>query len=77
MSATDVYNAVLRGRGTRLNPIRISHEEYAEIREWLKPLELKLAGLPEDEQEAFIEEWRKEAVRRWPWWFPNVHVYIS
>lgn len=77
MSAADVYRGVRSGRGTRLDPILISHEEYQAIREWVGPLESKLITLPESEQDAFIQECRKEALRRWPWWFPNVHVYIS
>lgn len=68
---------IRRQLGTAYDPILISHEEYEEIRQWLKPLDLKLVALPEDEQEEFIKECRKEAVRRWPWWFPNVHVHIS
>lgn len=72
-----VYDAKIWARGTRSDPIPITHEEYAEIRGWVLPLDAKLESLPKEKQEDFIKECRREAAKRWPWWFPNVHVYIS
>ncbi len=67
---------ILHGRGTKFDPIVISHAEYKAIRDWVGPLEAKLKSIPKEEGAEFIEECRVEARKRWPWWFPGVHVEI-
>ena len=69
--------AKILARGTPLDPIRLTHEEYAEIIAWRSSKDSKLESLPEEEQEEFIKECRREAVKRWPWWYPYVHVSIA
>ena len=71
------YDVKIWSRGTALDPILLTHEEYVEIKAWVGPLEAKLESLPKEEQEDFIKECRRDAVKRWPWWYPNVHVSIS
>jgi hypothetical protein len=64
-------------RGTANDPIVIDGETLQSIREWLAPLDRKLETLPIEEQQAFIDSCRREAVIKWPWWFPNCHVYVE
>lgn len=66
-----------RGRGTADEPVWLTPEEYQEIRDWVGPRETKLETLPKDQQDSFIKECRAEVVRRWPWWYPGVHVHVG
>lgn len=72
-----VYEGPRRGTGTPLDPIHISYEEYQQIKLWLGPKEAEVNSAPPDEQEALIQHYRSEALKLWPWWFPNCHVRIG